>query len=84
MTTGLLTETKGYIAAYAGEELPGAWISDRDVYTPDTSPTTGAEIVYDLAVPVEYQLTPVQVNSLAGQNNIWADTGDIISLIYEA
>ena len=32
--------------------------------------------VYPLATPIEIQLTPHEVNSLFGQNNIFADTGD--------
>ena len=31
---------------------------------------------YELATPIEIQLTPHEVNSLLGQNNIFADTGD--------
>ena len=37
----------------------------------------GAEICYFLATPQTVQLTPQEVNSLLGQNNISADTGDI-------
>ena len=37
---------------------------------------TGVQFVYELAEPIEIQLTPQQVNSLLGANNIWADTGD--------
>lgn len=33
-------------------------------------------IVYELATPIEVDLTPVSVSSLLGQNNIWANTGD--------
>lgn len=33
-------------------------------------------VVYELATPVTYQLTPTQVTALLGQNNLWADTGD--------
>lgn len=42
---------------------------------------SGVQLVYELAEPVTYQLTPVEIESLAGANNIWADTGDI-SLTY--
>ena len=38
-------------------------------------------VVYELATPVTYQLTPVQVRTLLGLNNIFADTGDV-SLSY--
>lgn len=36
------------------------------------------QVVYELATPITYQLTPTAVKSLLGTNNIWADTGDII------
>lgn len=36
-----------------------------------------AQVVYILATPQTVQLTPQEVNSLLGQNNISADTGDI-------
>lgn len=34
------------------------------------------EITYPLATPITYQLTPTEVTTLLGVNNIWADTGD--------
>ena len=33
-------------------------------------------IVYPLANPVEYQLTPQQLDTLYGVNNVWSDCGD--------
>ena len=77
VATGLLTVTNGYIASYNGEALPSTWISDRDVYSSGTTPTTGAQVVYALATPQTYQLTPRDVYTLLGTNNVWADTGDI-------
>jgi hypothetical protein len=74
--SGVLTVTKGFIQSYNGEALPSPWISDRDVYAQGATPTTGAEVCYTLAEPITYQLTPNEVKSLLGQNNIWADTGD--------
>ena len=73
--TGVLKVTKDNIASYAGETLPGAWISDRDVYAPGTTPTTGAQVVYDLASELTVQLTASEISSLIGENNIWCDTG---------
>lgn len=81
--SGVLKVTDGYIASYNGETLPSTWMSDRDVYAPNTSPTTGAEVVYKLATPQEIQLTPTQVMSLLGNNNIWSDTGDILECVYQ-
>ena len=36
----------------------------------------GVQLVYELATPITYQLTPQEVATLLGNNNIWADTGD--------
>lgn len=75
VATGVLTVTDGYIASYNGETLPSTWISDRDVYASGTTPTTGAEVVYKLATPQTYQLTPQQLATFFGTNNIFADCG---------
>lgn len=83
VTTGLLTVTHGYMAGYNGESLPGKWISDRDVYAPGTTPTIGAQVVYELATPQTYQLTPTEVDLLLGENNVFADTGGT-SVTYRA
>ena len=34
-------------------------------------------IVYELATPQTYQLTPTEVSTLLGENNVWADSGDV-------
>ena len=34
-------------------------------------------IVYSLATPVTYTLTPTEIRTLLGINNIWADTGNV-------
>ena len=44
---------------------------------------TGVQFCYLLATPITIQLTPNQVNSLLGVNNIWADTGST-SIEYRA
>jgi hypothetical protein len=82
LVSGVLTVTHGYIASYNGETLPSTWISDRDVYAEGTTPTIGAEVCYELATPLTYQLTPTAVSSLLGQNNLWADTGDVLEASY--
>ena len=43
--------THGYIASYAGEKLPGRWLSDRNAYVEGLSPSIGAEVVYELPGP---------------------------------
>ena len=72
--TGVLTATWGYIASYNGETLPAEWISDRDVYAAGTTPTTGAAVAYKLATPQTIQVTPQEITTLLGTNNIWATT----------
>ncbi len=65
---------------------------NRVWYYPPTSVTTVAElktwlasnnlqIVFRLATPQTYQLTPTQVQMLLGANNVWS-TGDTVSLTY--
>ena len=49
-----------------------------------TTALTGQTLVYLLATPtVITGLTPAQISLLLGQNNIWADTGDV-SVTYRA
>ncbi len=54
------------------------------VEVPDTTPgivgwfaNNNTQFVYELAEPITYQLTPVEIKTLLGQNNIWSDTGDV-------
>lgn len=35
------------------------------------------EVVYELATPITYQLTPQIIRTLKGINNIWSDAGDV-------
>ena len=37
----------------------------------------GVQLVYLLATPLTYQLTPQEVATLVGQNNVWSDSGDV-------
>ncbi len=40
------------------------------------SAMSGVQLVYELATPQTYQLSPTDVALLLGVNNVWADTGD--------
>lgn len=80
---GGTSSTYGYIASYDGEELPGAWISDRDVYAAGTTPTTGAEVSYVLATPDELT-TPANEIALVNGENILSTNGDTINITYKA
>ena len=72
--TGVGSKSWGYIASYNGESLPGEWISDRDVYTSETTPTTGAQVAYKLATPEPFQATGNQpIPALAGENTVYTD-----------
>ena len=77
VTSGVLTVDRANIASYNGETLPSTWISDRDEYASGTTPTTGAQVVYKLATPQTYQLTPQEIDLLTGTNNVWSDGGDV-------
>jgi len=40
------------------------------------SAVNGHQLVYELATPQTYHLTPQEVDTLLGINNVWADTGN--------
>lgn len=82
LTTGVLTVDKGYISSYNGETLSGEWISSIDVYDGTNQPTIGAQVVYELATPQTYQLTPAQLRSLVGTNNLTSSTGEVTEVEY--
>lgn len=81
VVAGKLYSEWANIASYDGEELPGEWISSMDVYSEGATPTTGAQVCYKLAEPVEITLIPEQITTLIGANNVWSDGGDV-SLTY--
>lgn len=47
-----------------------------------TSAVANVEIMFKLKTSVTYQLTPTEIRSLLGINNIWADCGSITELKY--
>ena len=76
--TGEGARTWDIIASYAGETLPGAWLSDRDVYTAGTSPSTGAQVAYALAAPVPFLASGGQVlTAPVGQVVVASDADSI-------
>ena len=40
------------------------------------------QVCYELATPITYQLTPTQVELLIGQNNVWSDSNEAVTLTY--
>ena len=83
LTTGVLTVTHGEIDSYNGESINEPWLSSKDVYTEGGTPTTGAQVVYPLTMPITYQLTPVQVQALLGVNNVFNDTNGDTEVKYK-
>lgn len=66
-----------YYASYNGETLVGPWVSSMDVYDPDGTPTTGAQVVDLGGTMTEYQITGQDIITLVGDNYIWSDSGDV-------
>lgn len=76
--TGEGQETWKLIDSYAGEDLHGKWISDRDVYASGTVPTTGAQVAYKLADPISFTATGAQpVPALSGVNTLLTDADSV-------
>lgn len=82
VTNGVIRPYK-YYSSYNGETLSGEWISSLDVYSADTSPTIGAQVVDFGEFAEDISLTPQEVKTILGENNIYADTGDV-SVEYRA
>lgn len=40
------------------------------------------QIVAELATPITYQLTPTQIALILGQNNVWSDSNEAVTLTY--
>ena len=75
--SGELVSTCDFIQSYNGEQLPGKWYSDRQVYQEGSLPTIGAQVVYETEQPIIYHLDPVEIKTLLGINNIWSDKNTI-------
>ena len=82
VVSGVLTVDTANIASYNGETITEPWISSMDAYVPGGTPTTGAQVVYTLATPITYQLTPTQIALILGQNNVWSDSNEAVTLTY--
>lgn len=83
---GTLTVKYGHIDSYAGESLPGAWLSSKDDYAEGTTPTLGAEVIYELNESdyTTYDLgTTYPFLTEKGTNNIYCNAGTI-SVTYRA
>ena len=84
-TDGDVTVTRrtGYIASYNGESLPGRWTSSHDVYAEGATPTTGAQVVYELAAPETEALTAISpIAPQPGQLNLATDADALTATIH--
>ena len=77
---GVLTDEWAEIPSYNGETITEPWLSSMDEYAPGATPTTGAQVVYKLATPLTYQLTPIQIAALT-ENYVWASNGASITVV---
>lgn len=76
--TGEGKEMWKLIDSYAGEDLPGKWISDRNVYASGTTPTTGAQVAYILAEPISFTATGAKpIPALSGANTVLTDADSV-------
>lgn len=71
-----------YNASYAGDFLHfyvnSAATNNIIVVLPnDASDDTEIQVVYELAEPLIIPLTPAEIRALMGENNVFADTGDV-------
>ena len=82
LVSGELVKEWEIIASYNSESLASEWLSDRDVYASGMTPTTGAQVTYELVTPVTHQLTPSQLTTLTNQNTFWSNA-DRIEIEYD-
>lgn len=84
----LRTERYNYINTTTENVIVGGTIDNTIVVRVDASITDTSAwntwasenkpfVVYKLATPLEYDLTPTEIEALLGQNNVWADCGDV-------
>lgn len=76
--TGNSTDVVGVFGVDTDGDL-SVWLNASD-YSDATAfkmAMSGQKVVYKLAQTQTYQLTPTQVHALLGQNNVWADCGDV-------
>ena len=83
---GKLWEMTGHIASYNGETLPSYWQSDRDVYAEGTTPSTGAEVIYQLDDEdiVEHDVTPMIIPLNYHVNYFFIEDGTFQEFTYYA
>lgn len=82
--SGEINSTWGYIASYAGETLPGAWWSTYEKSSSASTPTTGSEVIYELAQSIQSFQTGVALTTDSGYNKFEINQGTIKTFTYGA
>lgn len=82
--SGVATWESGHI--YQNTANNNIFIYDSAVTTLEDFEAKYADmqIAYYLATPLTYTLTATEIETLLGENNIFADSGDIVSVTYKA
>lgn len=75
VNTGLMIITHACIDSYDGESLPGEWISSMDSYSSGATPTTGSQVVYELASPTRQYIYISDENQYLELQNPTSNTG---------
>lgn len=76
VTGGVSKETWQNIASYNGETISEPWLSSMDEYVQGATPTTGAQVCYELATPTPLTTTPTALTLYKGDNVVSSD-GDM-------
>ena len=80
---GYSVDTPGFYIYNTDKKRLYAFFPKSALSTPDVAginallAETPLYIVYTLAAPITYQLTPLDVLTLEGRNNVWADCGPV-------
>ena len=79
------TEADGTVGMYYGQSRIylkySQFTSASDIQT--FLSNNNMQVVYPLATPQTYQLTPQQIQTLVGQNNVWSEQGQVVVKIAE-
>ena len=83
LTTGEMKPFKEY-DSYNGETLTGPWMCSQAPYIAGTTPPTGSQVVDLGAYDTTVQLTPTEIATLLGENNIYHDCNGDSTVEYRA
>ena len=74
--------TEGFAVNTTGEMI----VADSRYNTASafTTGVSGAHMCYELATPTTIQLTPVEVSTILGQNNIYSNCNGTVEVVYRA